>query len=89
MPVTPRLIERYHQTAKDVAARLVLLPDGFRFSTSTERPDWAEEALQPIREFHGKYAGPNGEPPLETHLAATLKHRDRLTRGGGLGGTQR
>ena len=82
MPVTPRLIERYHQTAKDVAARLVLLPDGFRFSTSTERPDWAEEALQPIREFHGKYAGPNGEPPLETHLAATLKHRDRLTRGG-------
>ncbi|MEC8507967.1 MAG: DUF1587 domain-containing protein, partial [Planctomycetota bacterium] len=48
MPVTPRLIERYHQTAKDVAARLVLLPDGFRFSTSTERPDWAEEALQPI-----------------------------------------
>ena len=82
MPVTPRLVERYHQTAKDVAAHAVLLPQGFRFSPSTERPDWAEEALQPIRDFHARYAGPNGEPPLETHLAATLKHRDRLTNGG-------
>ncbi len=82
MPVTPELIERYHQTARDVAARVVLLPNGFRFSPSTERPDWAEEALKPLRAFHARYAGPNGEPPLAAHLAATLKHRDRLTRGG-------
>lgn len=82
MPVTPELIDRYHQTARDVAARAVLLPTGFRFSTSTERPDWTEEALQPLRSFHARYAGPNGEPPLEAHLAATLKYRDRLTRDG-------
>ena len=82
MPVTPELVERYHQTARDVAARAVLLPSGFRFSPSTERPDWTEEALKPLRSFHARYAGPNGEPPLAAHLAATLKHRDRLTRGG-------
>jgi hypothetical protein len=82
MPVTPELVERYHQTARDVAARAVLLPDGFRFSTSTERPDWTEEALQPLRNFHARFAGPNGEPPLAAHLAATLKHRERLSRGG-------
>ena len=82
MPVTPELVERYHQTARDVAARAVLLPGGFRFSLSTERPDWTEEALKPLRSFHARYAGPNGEPPLAAHLAATLKHRDRLTRGG-------
>jgi Protein of unknown function (DUF1592)/Protein of unknown function (DUF1588)/Protein of unknown function (DUF1587)/Protein of unknown function (DUF1595)/Protein of unknown function (DUF1585) len=82
MPVTPELVERYHQTARDVAARAVLLPSGFRFSSSTERPDWTEEALKPLRSFHARYAGPNGEPPLAEHLAATLKHRDRLTRGG-------
>ncbi|MFM2094496.1 MAG: hypothetical protein RIS70_1620, partial [Planctomycetota bacterium] len=82
MPVTPGLIERYHLAARDVAARAVLLPTGFRFSASTERPDWAEEALKPLRSFHARYAGPNGEPPLATHLAATLKHRDRLARGG-------
>ncbi len=82
MPVTPELVERFHQTARDVAARAVLLPGGVRFSPSTERPDWTEEALKPLRSFHTRYAGPNGEPPLATHLAATLKHRDRLTRGG-------
>ena len=82
MPVTPELVERYHQTARDVAARVVLLPGGFRFSHSTERPDWTEEALKPLRGFHARYAGPNGEPPLAAHLAATLKHRDRLTHGG-------
>ena len=82
MPVTPQLVERYHQTARDIAARAVLLPTGFRFSPSTDRPDWSEEALQPLREFHARHAGPNGEPPLATHLAATLKHRDRLTREG-------
>jgi mono/diheme cytochrome c family protein len=82
MPVTPGLVERYHQAARDVAARAVLLPTGFRFSPSTERPDWAEEALKTLRSFHARSAGPNGEPPLAAHLAATLKHRDRLTRGG-------
>ena len=81
MPVTPELVERYHQTARDIAARVVLLPDGFRFSPSTERPDWTEEALKPLRTIHARYAGPNGEPPLAAHLAATLKHRERLSRG--------
>ena len=85
MPVTPELVERYHQTARDVAARVVLLPTGIRFSPSTERPDWAEEALTSLRSFHARYAGPNGEPPLAAHLAATLKHRDRLTRDGSAG----
>jgi hypothetical protein len=82
MPVTPGLVERYHQAARDVAARAVLLPTGFRFSPSTERQDWTEEALKSLRSFHARHAGPNGEPPLAAHLAATLKHRDRLTRGG-------
>lgn len=31
MPMTPGLVERYHQAARHVAARAVLLPDGFRF----------------------------------------------------------
>lgn len=82
MPVTPELVERFHQTARDIAARAVLLPSGFRFSPSTERPDWTEEALKPLRSFHARYAGPNGDPLPAAHLTETLKHRDRLTRGG-------
>lgn len=82
MPVTPELVERYHRAAQYVAARLVLLPEGFRFSPSPDRPTWTEEALQSLRSFHSRHAGPNGEPPLAKHLAATLRHRDRITSGG-------
>jgi mono/diheme cytochrome c family protein len=84
MPMTPGLVERYHQAARYVAARAVLLPTGFRFSTSPDGPDWTTEAEKALRNFHSRYAGPNGEPPLAAHLAATLKHRDRLTRGGAI-----
>ena len=82
MPVTPELVERYHQAARDVAARAVLLPKGFRFSTSPDRPTWTEEALKSLRSFHARHAGPNGAPPLAAHLAATLRHRDKFTSGG-------
>ena len=82
MPVTPELIQRYHLAARDVASRAVLLPKGFRFSASPDRPSWTRETLESLRRFHARYAGPNGEPPLATHLEATLRHRDRITRGG-------
>ena len=82
MPVTPGLVERYHQAARDVAARAVLLPKGFRFSPSPDRPTWTEETLKSLRSFHARHAGPSGEPPLAAHLAATLRHRDKLARGG-------
>lgn len=82
MPVTPELVQRYHQAARDVAARAVLLPQGFRFSHSPDRPTWTAETLKSLRSFHARYAGPNGEPPLKLHLAATLRFRDRFTNGG-------
>ncbi len=82
MPVTPELVQRYHQAARDVAARAVLLPDGFRFSSSPDRPTWTAETLDALRSFHARYAGPNGEPPLAAHLAATLRHREKFISGG-------
>jgi|688.fasta_scaffold03702_20 hypothetical protein len=82
MPVTPVLVERYLQAARDVAARAVLLPTGFRFSASPDRPEWTAEAEKALRAFHSRYSGPGGVPPLEPHLAATLRHRDRLASGG-------
>ena len=82
MPMTPGLVERYHQAARYVAARAVLLPTGFRFSKSADRPDWVAEAEKALRAFHSRHAGAYGEPPLERHLVATLRHRDRLASGG-------
>ena len=81
MPMTPELVQRYHQTARDIAARAVLLPSGFRFSSSPDRPIWTAEALAELRSFHGSFADSNGGPPLAAHLAATLNHRDRLMHG--------
>jgi len=82
MPVTPVLVERYLQAARDVAARAVLLPTGFRFSASPDRPEWTAEAEKALREFHSRHAGPAGDPPLERHLAATIRHREKLAAGG-------
>lgn len=82
MPMTPGLVERYHQAARHVAERAVLLPAGFRFSSSPDRPDWTAEAEKALRAFHSRHAGTKGEPPLEKHLAATIKHRERLMRSG-------
>ena len=82
MPVTPELIQRYHQAARDVASRAVLLPDGIRFSISPDRPTWTKEILTSLRSFHARYAEPGGKPPLMTHLAATLRHRARFESGG-------
>lgn len=82
MPVSPVLVKRYLQAARDVAARAVLLPTGFRFSASTDRPAWTAAAEEALRAFHARHGGPKGEPPLEPHLAALLRHRERLTKDG-------
>ena len=82
MPMTPGLVERYHQAARYVAARAVLLPGGFRFSTSADRPDWTAEAEKSLRSFHSRYADNWGRPPRRELLMATVKHRERLASGG-------
>lgn len=70
--MTPVLVERYHQAARDVASRAVLLPKGFRFSSSPDRPTWTEEVLKiapqlsrPIRRTQRGAAArgpPRGDP---------------------------
>jgi hypothetical protein len=82
MPMTPGLVERYHQAARHVAARAVLLPAGFRFSPSPDRPDWTAEAEKALRSFHSRYADNWGRPPRRALLMATIKHRERLESGG-------
>lgn len=82
MPMNPGLVERYHDAARYVAARAVLLPTGFRFSPSADRPDWTSEAEKALRAFHSLYADNWGRPPRRALLMATIKHRQRLARGG-------
>ena len=58
--MSPSLVTKYLDAAKDVADHAVLLPDGIAFSPSTSQRDWAEERLTAIREFYGRYSVPGG-----------------------------
>ena len=53
--MSPALLTKYLDAAKDIAAHAVLLPDGIRFSPSTSQRDWTEEKLAAIRAFYGRF----------------------------------
>ncbi|MEX2138403.1 MAG: DUF1592 domain-containing protein [Pirellulales bacterium] len=58
--MSPALVTKYLDAAKEVAAHAVLLPDGFRFSPHTTRRDWTNENLERIREFYRQFTDPGG-----------------------------
>jgi hypothetical protein len=78
--VSPALLTKYLDAARDVAAHAVLLPDGFRFSPARTRRDWTDEETARLREFYAAYA-PDGRLPLAPYLAATVRPRDALLAG--------
>ncbi len=78
--MSPALMAKYLNAAKQVAAHAVLLPDGFRFSPSTTRRDWTDESLAAIREFYQPYST-NGRLPLKPYLLALIKNREDLASG--------
>lgn len=53
--MSPALLTKYLDAAKDVASHMVLLPDGIRFSPSTSARDWTDEALAKIRALYAKH----------------------------------
>ncbi len=54
--MSPALLSKYLDTAKEIAQHAVLLPDGFRFSPNTTRRDWTDEILSEIRSLYGQFA---------------------------------
>ena len=58
--MSPSMVTKYLDAAKEVAGHAVLLPDGFRFSTGTTPRDWTEETLSKIREFYREFTDPRG-----------------------------
>src|SRR3989454_959401 len=49
--MSPSLVTKYLDAAKEIAGHAALLPDGMRFSPSTSQRDWTEERLTAIRAF--------------------------------------
>ena len=52
--MSPALLTKYLEAAKEVGEHLTLLPDGVRFSPGVSSRDWTDEALARIRAFYAK-----------------------------------
>jgi hypothetical protein len=95
--MSPALLSKYLEAAKDVADHLVLTPTGYRFSAGTSSRDATNETLAMIREFYarysdigeqsvevggtGKVSSEGGVLPLTMYLAAVTQERAGLGNG--------
>jgi Protein of unknown function (DUF1592)/Protein of unknown function (DUF1588)/Protein of unknown function (DUF1587)/Protein of unknown function (DUF1585)/Protein of unknown function (DUF1595) len=60
LSMSPALLAKYFDAAKEVASHAVLTPDGIYFSPSTTRRDWTEAILTEIRQLYSKYSAKDG-----------------------------
>ncbi|MBI83190.1 MAG: hypothetical protein CMJ81_08345, partial [Planctomycetaceae bacterium] len=81
LAISPGLMTKYLDAAKEIASHAVLLPAGVRFSDSTFREDWVNESLAEIQAIYTRYTTDQGEIPLKQYLTATIVHRDELSSG--------
>ena len=65
--ISPTLLSKYLNAAKEIAEHAVLLPDGFRFSPRKTRRDWTNKSLAMLRHEYAAFA-PDGRLPLEPYL---------------------
>jgi mono/diheme cytochrome c family protein len=81
--MSPTLLTKYLKAAKEISARAVLLPDGFRFSPSTARRDWIDEAVTQLHKTYRQFdPGPeDGRLDFTPYLTATIVHHDDLLAG--------
>jgi hypothetical protein len=85
--ISPALLSRYMAAAKEISNHAVLLPEGFRFSPSTNRRDWTEAATESLKKFYAamiaSHAGVKGDGGLDfqPYLLATVRDRELLAAG--------
>lgn len=60
LAMSPALMTKYLDAAKEVSQHMVLLPDGIRFSPHTTRSDWTNDILAEIRAFYGERTDASG-----------------------------
>ncbi|MFM7151091.1 MAG: DUF1592 domain-containing protein, partial [Gemmataceae bacterium] len=58
--MSPALLGKYLDAAKEIAAHAVLLPTGIRFSPSTTKGDWTNEILKSIRDLYAEHSAAQG-----------------------------
>jgi len=73
--MSPALVTKYLDAAKQVSKHAMLLPDGIRFSPHTSRRDWTDETLGNIREFYAKFTEAGGADTVTQQGIALDKNR--------------
>jgi len=58
--MSPEMVGKYLDAAKEVAAHAVLVPTGIRFSPATSKRDWTEELLGSIRGIYARATDSGG-----------------------------
>jgi hypothetical protein len=77
LSMSPAMMSKYIQAAKEISNHAVLLPEGFRFSTSTTKRDWTDESLAELRKFYRPFTS-EGSLPLKPYIAALVDQRADL-----------
>jgi hypothetical protein len=75
LAMSPALVRKYLDAAKEVARRAVLLPDGIEFSASTSSRDWTNEKLDAIRSLYRKYSEDGGAETVTQQGVALDRNR--------------
>ncbi len=79
--ISPTLLSKYFEAAKDTAQHAVLLPDGFRFAAGKSRREWTDENTARLRSFYAGWAGPDGKLDFTPYLQATIRFKAELLSG--------
>ena len=75
LAMSPSLVTKYMDAAKNIAEHAVLLPDGIRFSPFSTRRDWTEEILAEIRSFYQSFTEAGGAETVTQQGMALDKSR--------------
>ncbi|MFO0937349.1 MAG: DUF1592 domain-containing protein [Gemmataceae bacterium] len=79
--ISPTLLTKYLNAAKEIADRSVLLPDGFRFSPSSTRRDWTDEETARLRAFYANFVSGEGAFDFTPYLRSVIRHRMAIQSG--------
>ena len=65
--MSPALLTKYLDAAKDIASHAALTPTGMRFSAGTSSRDWTDETLAKIRAFYAPFSATGGATSVNLH----------------------
>ncbi|OYW29034.1 MAG: hypothetical protein B7Z47_05245 [Chthoniobacter sp. 12-60-6] len=63
--MSPALLTKYLDAAKDIANHAVLMPQGVHFSAGASQRDWTDETLAKIRAFYAQFCRAGGGEKVE------------------------